>query len=189
MIIKKTSAAEDWNFQTSAIGYGNYLVLNGTGASASAGGGLVSAVSSTTVTVDSNSYVNSSGATYVMYCFAEKKGYSKFGYYHGNGVADGSFVYTGFKPAFAIVKCTSHNGESWWMGDNKRPGYNVSQKALLAESNAAEVDASYQAVDFLSNGIKWRGANDRVNNSGKTYIYMAFGQSLVGSNNVPCTAR
>ena len=76
------------------------------------------------------------------------------------------------------------------MGDNKRPGFNVSQKALLAENSAAEVDASYQAVDFLSNGIKWRGTNDRVNASGKTYTYIAFAEApLVGSNNIPATAR
>ena len=88
-----------------------------------------------------------------------------------------------------MSKCTSHAGEDWNINDNKRPGYNVIQNALLPNSNAAEVTASYQAVDTLSNGFKWRGSNDRVNASGKTYIYMAFGQSLVGSNNVPCTAR
>jgi hypothetical protein len=133
---------------------------------------------------------NYSGSNLIAYCFAEKTGYSKFGSYTGNGNADGSFIYTGFKPAFVIVKCSSHAGESWWIGDNKRPGYNVNQKALLAESSAAESDESYQAVDFLSNGIKWRGTNDRVNASGKTYIYMAFAEApLVGSNNIPCTAR
>jgi hypothetical protein len=186
VIIKKTSHAEDWNFQTSALGYGNYLVLNSTGASASAGGGLVSAVSSTTVTVDSNSYVNSSGATYVMYCFTEKTGYSKFGSYTGNGSTNGTFVYTGFKPAFLIAKRTNA-ASSWGMWDSKRDPINQMSKALFPDLSNAEGTDYY--VDFLSNGFKWRLSGSGENASGNTYIFMAFGQSLVGSNNVPCTAR
>jgi hypothetical protein len=186
VIIKKTSHAEDWNFQTSALGYGNYLVLNSTGASASAGGGLVSAVSSTTVTVDSNSYVNSSGATYVMYCFTEKPGYSKFGSYTGNGSTNGTFVYTGFKPAFLIAKRTNA-ASSWGMWDSKRDPINQMSKALFPDLSNAEGTDYY--VDFLSNGFKWRLSGSGENASGNTYIFMAFGQSLVGSNNVPCTAR
>jgi hypothetical protein len=187
VIIKKTSAAEDWNFQTSAIGYGNYLVLNGNGASSSAGGGLVSAVSSTTVTVDSNSYVNSNGATYVMYCFAEKKGYSKFGSYTGNGNADGTFVYTGFKPAFVMVKRTDTTAD-WHIDDAKRNTFNPTDARLDPNSSSAE-SSSIIMHDFTSNGFKTRTTSSDWNASGGTFIYMAFGQSIVGSNNVPCTAR
>ena len=187
MIIKKTSAAEDWNFQTSAIGYGNYLVLNGTGASASAGGGLVSAVSSTTVTVDSNSYVNSSGATYVMYCFAEKRGYSKFGTYTGNGNADGPFVYTGFKPAWVMTKRTDSTS-AWQMFDNTRSSFNPTDKRLKANENSAE-DTNL-AREFLSNGFKIRNSNGTINGAGVSMIYMAFAENpIVGSNNIPATAR
>ena len=187
VIIKKTSAAEDWNFQTSAIGYGNYLVLNSNSASASAGGGLVSAVSSTTVTVDSNSYVNSSGATYVMYCFAEKTGYSKFGSYVGNGNADGAFIYTGFKPALFLMKETTDSGTNWIMYDNKRSTFNAVDDYL--KPNSSDAESTGLDFDFLSNGIKCRNNNSGINASGQNYIFMAFGQSLVGSNNIPATAR
>ena len=37
---------------------------------------------------------------------SKKKGYSKFGSYTGNGSTDGTFVYTGFKPAWVMVKRT-----------------------------------------------------------------------------------
>ena len=158
VIIKKTSASENWNFQTSAIGYGNYLVLNGTGASASAGGGLVSAVSSTTVTVDSNSYVNSSGATYVMYCFAEKKGYSKFGSYAGNGNDNGTFVYTGFKPAFIMVKRYDGSGLSWRFFDSKR-NYNGDREFMYA--NLTDEEVGGDNMDFLSNYIIRTNINEQ----------------------------
>jgi hypothetical protein len=190
VIIKKTSHAEDWNFQTSALGYGNYLVLNSTGASASAGGGLVSAVSSTTVTVDSNSYVNSSGATYVMYCFAEKKGYSKFGSYEGNGNVDGAFVYTGFKPAWIMVK-RAGGVTNWQIQDSKRDGFNDQNKRILANVNEAEKTS--QMWDQLSNGFKIRVTSENANGSGMSYIYMAFAEeplvANVGTNGVPATAR
>ena len=100
VIIKKTNTAEDWLFQTSALGYSSgYLVLNSNGASATNNGSLINSVSSTTLSIGTNSYVNSSGHTYIAYCFAEKKGFSKFGKYIGNGNNNGTFVYTGFKPA------------------------------------------------------------------------------------------
>jgi len=192
IIIKSRSkSGQNWiTWHKAFTGNNEYVELNTTDAKDTYD--MIDNTSNTTsvFAISGDGNVNESSATYVAYCFAEKKGYSKFGSYTGNGSDNGTFVYTGFKPAFGIVKCSSHAGESWWIGDNKRPGYNVSQKALLAESNAAEVDASYQAVDFLSNGIKWRGTNDRVNASGKTYIFMAFAESpFVGSNFVPNNAR
>ena len=192
IIVKRlTGGTEAWPVDCRAAS--GIMYLNETGALGSYGDSspFPSTAPTTTVfSIGTANNANANGSDFVAYCFAEKKGFSKIGTYSGNGNASGSFIYTGFKPAFAIVKCTSHSGESWWMGDNKRPGFNVSQKALLAENSAAEVDASYQAVDFLSNGIKWRGTNDRVNASGKTYTYIAFAEApLVGSNNIPATAR
>ena len=192
IIVKRlTGGTEAWPVDCRAAS--GIMYLNETGALGSYGDSspFPSTAPTTSVfSIGTANNANANGSDFVAYCFAEKKGFSKIGTYSGNGNASGSFIYTGFKPAFAIVKCTSHSGESWWMGDNKRPGFNVSQKALLAENSAAEVDASYQAVDFLSNGIKWRGTNDRVNASGKTYTYIAFAEApLVGSNNIPATAR
>ena len=196
IIVKCRNAAGGWQTSSTSLGFNNVLQLNETNAQASgtyAFGRTGVAPTSTVFTVSATSggnHTNTNNNTYIAYCFAEKKGYSKFGSYTGNGNADGSFIYTGFKPAFVMSKCTSHAGEDWNINDDKRPGYNVIQNALLPNSSAAEVTASFQAIDTLSNGFKWRGTNDRVNASGKTYIYMAFAESpFVGSNFVPNNAR
>ena len=134
-----------------------------------------------------NNSVNQNDTNYIAYCFAEKTGYSKFGSYTGNGNADGTFIYTGFKPAFVIVKRTDAAGD-WVLFDNKRPGENPTDLNIAPNTNGAEIDEG-QGFDFLSNGFKIREAGNFVNAGSQPFIYMAFGQSLVGSNNVPCTAR
>ena len=184
IIVKNLADTRNWNTYHHSQGATKYMVFNNNDAeAASASLWNDTSPTSSNFILGSGQNVNQTDSAHVAYCFAEKKGFSHFSIYQGNASTDGAFVYTGFKPAYAIVKCTSHSGESWWIGDNKRPGRNVNQKALLANSTAAEVDASYQAVDFLSNGIKWRGTNDRVNASGKTYIFMAFAdEPLVGDN-------
>jgi len=149
------------------------------------------APTSSVFSVGTSGAPNGSGDNHIAYCFAEKKGFSKFGSYTGNGSTDGTFVYTGFKPAWFLVKCTSFSGQSWIMFDNKRDPYNEMIRNLRPNTTDAE-DASTSSndVDFLSNGIKITEDNDNVNKSGATYIYMAFAEApLVGSNNVPCTAR
>ena len=138
---------------------------------------------------------STSGATYIAYCFAEKKGFSKFGKYTGNGSAtDGTFVYTGFKPAFVMVK-RSDGVVNWQLIDNKRSdagGNNIIDKVLAPNVNDAEYDegSSTWCGDLLSNGFKWRGDWGALNASGGNYIYMAFAENpLVGTNNIPTTAR
>ena len=131
---------------------------------------------------------NKSSEPYIAYCFAEKKGFSKFGSYTGNGNADGTFVYTGFKPAFVIHKRTDSAGYSWLIHDNKRPDYNSTDKIL--EADLASVEQSNYHMDLLSNGFKHRITSGSTNGSGGTYIYMAFAENpLVGTNNIPATAR
>jgi len=135
---------------------------------------------------------NNSGRDYIMYAFSELSGYSKFGKYTGNGNADGNFIYTGFKPALFIVKRITDASEQWIMFDNKRStpnGFNGVDKNLKPSLTESEQSQSPPSMDFLSNGIKLRNTDGTFNNSSKEFIYMAFGQSLVGSNNVPCTAR
>jgi hypothetical protein len=140
-------------------------------------------------TVGTNSNVNNVGRDYIAYCFAEKTGYSKFGTYTGNGNADGSVIYTGFKPAFYIIKRLDTTG-SWIIKDTKRPGYNVNGTYLVADTNIAEATGSGNlATDEYSNGFKMRGTSAAINENGGTYTYLAFGQTLVGSNNIPATAR
>jgi hypothetical protein len=132
----------------------------------------------------------SNGQNYVAYCFAPKQGYSKFGSYKGNGNADGPFIYTGFKPAFVIMKNTADGGASWQLFDNKRNTFNQMNGRLFPNlSNAESTDANNN-IDFLSNGFKMRTSNGDTNSSGVTFIYMAFAESpFVNSNKVPNNAR
>ena len=131
---------------------------------------------------------NKSSEPYIAYCFAEKKGFSKFGSYTGNGSTDGTFIYTGMKPAFVIHKRTDSAGYSWLIHDNKRPDYNSTDKIL--EADLPSVEQSNYHMDLLSNGFKHRITSGSTNGSGGTYIYMAFAENpLVGTNNIPATAR
>ena len=132
--------------------------------------------------------VNESSSTYVSYCFAEKKGFSKFGSYTGNGSTDGTFIYTGFKPAFIITKKTSATS-NWHIYDNQRANpFNVVSGKLVA--NTDEAEAVGAECDFLSNGVKIRASGSDLNGSGASFIYMAFAsEPLVGTNNIPATAR
>ena len=144
---------------------------------------------SSVFTVGSRQEANGSGNNIIAYCFAEKKGFSKFGSWIGNGSTDGTFVYTGFKPSFIIGKNTSRI-EDWFMLDNKRDTFNPVDERLQPNSNGAEVTVTTLGIDFCSNGFKLRGATNQYNASGETMIYMAFAESpLVGTNNIPATAR
>ena len=136
----------------------------------------------------SNGDVNTSGRTYIAFCFAEKTGFSKVGTYTGNGSTNGVFNYTGFKPTFVIIKRLNSN-QPWCMWDNKRSPFNVSQNYLYANTSDAEGSGASINIDMLSNGFKLRASGSFLNTSGDSFIYIAFGQSLVGSNNIPATAR
>ena len=125
----------------------------------------------------------------VAYCFSEVKSFSKFGSYVSNANIDGTFVYTGFKVSFVMVKNTNSAG-SWFMLDNKRLGYNPTNSRLASDGNYSESSSSSYAIDFVSNGFKLRTSSNPNASSGNTYIYMAFAENpLVGTNNVPATAR
>jgi hypothetical protein len=192
ILIKSRGAATPWimfgypnhpSFSTD----GSLLQLESTSTMADSSTKEASIGASTVTFVDAGGDINASGVDFVMYCFQEKQGYSKFGSYIGNGNADGTFVYTGFKPAFVIHKRTD-TGASWMMYDNKRQTINPKDQTLFADLNNAE--SGGDAVDFLSNGFKQRSTGASQNASGGTYIYMAFAEApLVGTNNVPCTAR
>ena len=152
------------------------------------------APTSSVFSLGNSTEVNASGGTYVAYCFAEKTGYSKFGKYTGNNNASGPFIYTGFKPAFVMLKSiTAGNAQNWYMYDNKRDGYNGSTdgymlRPLWASSSNSEASVGNYKFDIYSNGFKIRETGNQTNGASNEYLYMAFGQSLVGSNNVPCTA-
>ena len=142
---------------------------------------------SSVFTVGTNTGSNANGGTYVAYCFAEKMGFSRFGSYLGNGNADASFIYTGFRPALIIGKALTANYD-WWMLDTKRDTHNSGDTVLYPNANAG--DASNTVLDIVSNGFKMRNSNIQFCQSGTSYIYMAWAEaSLVGSNNEPCKAR
>jgi hypothetical protein len=194
MIIgKRRDSTSTWTVGHQSLGWTKFLRLEDTTAVGTETGWWNNTNPTSTVFTHGTNW---SAGTWVAYCFAEKKGFSKFGSYTGNGSADGTFVYTGFKPAWTLIKRTdSATGGSWILFDNKR-GANVINPVdvvMSASNNQSESDwGTTYDCDYLSNGFKWRydGTAGYNNTSGGTYIYMAFAQNpLVGSNGVPCTAR
>ena len=188
VIYKERNNANSWRVMTDVSGSLKRLYLNVSDAEASIIDSST-APTSTVLNIGTGSEVNRSSGTFVAYCFASKKGFSKFGSYTGNGNADGTFVYTGFKPAWVLTKETS-NTSSWDMHDNKRDPDNVCEKYLLAEDTGAE--DTTDILDFCSNGFKFRSSNGDRNQSGASYIYIAFAEEpLVANvgNSIPATAR
>ena len=190
MIVKKRDGAEGWGTLTASYVSAadpNILYLNNNAGEADDTNvwGTSANFTSSTFTVGTWNGSNANASTYICYCFAEVQGFSKFGKYTGNGNAEGPFIYTGFKPAFLMVRGTALNSE-WVMLDNKRePSNDGNYSALFA--NLTNAEGSY-ILDILSNGFKVRNTSGSFNTSGGTYTYMAFAEEpLVGDN--PATAR
>ena len=141
------------------------------------------------INIGTNHEVNADGENYVAYAWAEVQGFSKFGFYTGNGNANGPFINTGFKPAFLIIK-PFDNQSNWFIIDSTREPTNpAGNKFFYADANNAEV-SSDKSVDLLSNGFKCRAATGFHNDNNINYIYMAFAEyPFVSSKGVPITAR
>ena len=188
IIFKKLNSSDNWFNYHEPLGNTKRLLLSTNDAEATSAGYFNSTTPTSSVfSLGTNGGNNQSGDDYVAYCWSEIYGFSKFGSYLGNGNADGSFIYTGFKPAMVIIKLYSTGSENWRIFDNKRIGYNPNNYKLYPSLNNTE--GTSDLIDLYSNGFKPRSTSVEFNGSGNGYIYMAFGQSLVGSNNVPCTAR
>jgi hypothetical protein len=188
IIVKCKSTAHDWVVYHSALGNAKILTLNATTVAQSATGWQSTSPTSTVFSIDNaaNS-LNQSGQSFVFYAMASKKGYSKFGSYVGNGNVDGTFIYTGFKPAWVMIKRTD-SAKNWLVLDNKINTHNPYNKELSPNLSAAE--ATNIRFDSLSNGFKLRLASGASNASGGTYIYAAFAENpFVTSTGVPATAR
>jgi len=167
---------------------GGYVALNKNDAKATAVNSIwgTQGLSSTLFGFDASTSQNDA---HVGYFFAEIKGYSKFGSYTGNGSTDGTFVYTGFRPAFVMIKRTD-NTSSWSMRDTSRSPSNVVLNRVWADLNNAESTSTTETIDILSNGFKARNDIAGINTSGGTYIYMAFAEHpFVSSEGAPVTAR
>ena len=181
-IQKRTDLAQDW--------YVNYTVVDGSNDNLHLNKTDAKEDDSTTVPTSTNYYPKSpETGDYITYLFTPKVGFSKFGSYTGNGNTDGVFIYTGFKPAWFLVKKSSASGEDWAIYDNKRNTFNEVDEALFPSATTAETNVG-DGVDFCSNGVKIRDSGGELNTSGATYIFMAFAESpIVSSNGVPATAR
>ena len=130
---------------------------------------------STVFSIGTNGGVNNSGSTYVAYCWSQIAGFSQFGSYTGNGSSDGPFIYTGFRPKFVMIKCSSAAGNDWPIIDTSRATYNVAGPELYADLSQAESTSNY--IDIVSNGFKIRSTGGQVNTSATTYIYAAFAEN------------
>jgi len=186
IIVKNRQGSNSWRVAHDSIGWNKSLFLDNTNSAQTEAYFQNTAPTSQVFYIGTDGGTNGNNNNIIAYCFADVQGYSKFGSYKGNGNADGTFIYTGFKPAFIILKKTSAAG-SWYMYDNKRSdGFNVNDDALIADGNDTEFSSN---IDFISNGVKIRTSGSGENLNGGSFIYMAFGQSIVGSNNTPATAR
>jgi hypothetical protein len=196
VIIKGRDSALGWRSYFAPLGATKYLELDSTAGEASNTNFMNDTAPTNQVFYLGNGTTpNKNGENYIAYCFAEKTGYSKFGSYTGNGNADGTFVYTGFKPAFFICKRYNDSGYDWLMYDNKRQvSFNVIDDFLKPNLSDTETTGNAnQSLDFLSNGVKHRGNGASSNGSGASYIYIAFAENPFVANDsgtaVPVVAR
>ena len=183
-----TNTANDWCVYHQATGNNQSTFLSESNAASSNAFINNTTPTSSVFSVDGSNYSSGSSRNYIAYCFAEKQGYSKFGSYTGNGNADGTFVYTGFKPAWVLIKWVGGTSD-WYIYDNKINPFNVMSKVFAPNIANAEITTS-RLMDFTSNGFKNRGSGNTTNASGENYIYMAFAENpFVTSTGVPATAR
>ena len=184
-----TNTANDWCVYHQATGNNQSTFLSESNAASSNAFINNTTPTSSVFSVDGSNYSSGSSRNYIAYCFAEKQGYSKFGSYTGNGNADGTFVYTGFKPGFFMAKRIDASDMPWVMIDNKRNSFNALSNTLLANS-AEAANTGTDRADFLSQGVKIRTTSGAWNASGASFIFMAFAENpFVTSTGVPATAR
>jgi hypothetical protein len=173
IIVKSRGNTDPWVTYHTSMGANKFLVLSTT-AGESTVAGYWGTPSSTTFGIKGGGWANNTNSTaMIAYCFAEIPGFSAFGSYTGNGSADGPFIYTGFRPAWIMIKqTTAANTGNWFMFDSKRIGYNAENYRLIADLDLAEADPG--EFDILSNGFKVRFTSVNVNGSGNGYIFVAF---------------
>ena len=194
VIVKCLDSAGSWIVQHQAIPPTNFLFLNTTAAQTTDSTYWNdTAPTSTVFSLGNGGEVNASGYNYVAYCFAEKKGYSKMGNYRGNAAADGPFVYTGFRPAFVMIK-DSESAQAWNTFDDKRSTSTKNTTDFLLQPNDSGAETigvdGTKTIDLLATGFKVRGLNNEINKNSDTIIYMAFAEfPFVSSNSKPGTAR
>jgi hypothetical protein len=189
IIVKCISATHDWVVYHQGMGNAKAIAFNNYNNEYSATAWQSYTPTNQVFYIKGGANSVSQSGDFIAYCFADVIGYQKCGTYIGNGNADGTFVYTGFKPAMMFFKRTTGAVANWQMWDNKRDPDNPVENAYHIDSNDADGSPD-QDIDFLSNGFKIKSNQGHLNASGVKFIYYAVAEaSLVGSNNVPCTAR
>jgi len=194
ILVKCRNTAHDWavfHHRNTSAPATDYLVLNENSATADGVNKWNDTLpDSNNITLGDGGGVNANNQTHIAYVFTEKQGYSRFGKLTGNGLTDGPFVYTGFKPAWVMIKEETAAG-SWHIFDNKRKVGNVSDSIIYADlTNAEATSQTGNPIDIVSNGFKCRGGGNDTNLDTGTYVYLAFAESpFVSSKGVPTTAR
>lgn len=168
-----------WLAYHNATGINQYLILSTTDAAATVSNYWGSSnPNSTTFGIGPYGGVNTSGGTYVAYCWSEVPGFSKFGSYIGNVSTDGPFVYLGFRPKYIMFKNINTTGSQWEVYDTSRDKYNSTGTYLLpAVSDAEGTFGATNRFDYLSNGFKVRNTGGSINENGATIIYAAFAEN------------
>ena len=189
IIIKGRSDAKAWTIYHNFLGAGSAVFLQATDAAVDHDRYWNDVEPTTSVfTAGSSTNLSGNGITFVGYAFTAKQGYSKFGFYKGNDNANGSYVYTGFKPRWIMIKRTNSVND-FLILDTKRNPINPSNERILANTSAAG-NTSNIMIDFLSNGFKARSTYGGINGDGDSFIYFAFAESpFVTSTGIPATAR
>ena len=190
VIIRSISDTKYWMVYHERLGYNAEIYLQSTDAEQGGSGTWNSTTpTSTTISLDgaAGNGVNYSGSDFIGYFFTSKQGVSQVGSYTGNANANGPFVYTGFKPAFVLVR-NRNAAHNWFLQDDARLGYNAANHLQKPNTNAADDTGTH--IDMLSNGFKTKVNSANCNGSGNIMTYIAFAEApLVGSNNIPATAR
>ena len=186
LIIKKDGSDADWVTWINGMVVNGRFYLNSAAVATSDTDFMDSTLpSSTIITLGSAGHINGDGSAFLCLTAAPVQGFSKFGSYEGNGKVDGTFVYTGFRPALIMTKAIDSTSV-WHMYDDQREGYNPDNDALI--TNDTDVESTQDMIDILSNGFKSRITGDP--NVAETHIYLAWAKApFVNSNGVPCNAR
>ena len=183
IIVKDVDSARSWpvNIENITGTANQYLLLDTTAAQATSTAYWGGTPGASVFTVGDSANTNDD-ASMIAYCFHSVEGYSKIGKYTGNGSTDGTFVYTGFRPAFVMIKrYDSSSGANWILLDSKRDTFNAVEDSIYANLSNAE-DAT-DRLDFVSNGFKLRQNGTTVNTSSGTYIYLAIAESPFKTSN------
>ena len=198
IIVKNRTTAQAWGTLSPSFVSASeprVLYLNATSSYANDTNvwGTSAAFNNNTFTVGDWNGSNQSSSNFIAYCFANVPSFSKFGLYTGNGSSDGPFVYTGFKPAFVMVKKSAGTG-NWFMKDTARDPGNPAESTLAANSASSAAGwGTSDSLDLLSNGFKMRDDTANINTNGDTYIYVSFAENpfvtSTDNNSIPATAR